>query len=53
MGTVLNQNKPDCFPIPRKAKRLAKQGVARKRRRAEKRDPENAPKQTRYEGWYW
>jgi hypothetical protein len=53
MGNKAEQVGKDTFPVPPKAKRFFKRQLARKRRRGARRDPEDAVKKSRYDGWYW
>jgi hypothetical protein len=53
MGLTVEQISRDIFSVPRRAKRFAKRQLARKWRRQARRDPENASRKKRYDGWYW
>lgn len=53
MARTVEQIAKDIFPVPPTAKRYFKRELARKRRREARRDPENATRKRRYDGWYW
>jgi hypothetical protein len=54
LGKGQEQVARDILPVPSgKGKRAAKKALGRHNRRWAKRDPENAPRQHFYRGWYW